>query len=105
MVPIGTVCPRVVFSGILRDFPESRLSLGATDESRRTQSAIANLGGHREGYSFSLDEVQLGPIVKKHVRAGSANYMAISKPLLGHSFFEGTAFTVDNEAHVLRFAP
>lgn len=47
MVPIGTVCPRVVFSGILRDFPESRLSLGATDESRRTQSAIANLEKRR----------------------------------------------------------
>ncbi len=65
----------------------------------------SGVGGRREGYSFTLDEVQLGPIVKKHVRAGSANYMTISKPLLGHSFFEGTAFTVDNEAQVLRFVP
>lgn len=80
-------------------------ALGLNVPTNSNRSYASGVGGRREGYSFSLDEVQLGPIVKKYVRASSANYMAISKPLLGHSFLEGTAFTVDNEAHVIRFYP
>lgn len=103
----GRECDMILDTGAesvaFSDKAMAALGINVPTNSRRL--IASGVGGHREGYSFSLDEVQLGPIVKKHVRAGSANYMAISKPLLGHSFFEGTAFTVDNEAHVLRFAP
>jgi len=103
----GRECDMILDTGAesvaFSDKAMAALGINVPTNSRRL--IASGVGGHREGYSFSLDEVQLGPVVKKHVRAGSANYMAISKPLLGHSFFEGTAFTVDNEAHVLRFAP
>ena len=103
----GRECDMILDTGAesvaFSDKAMAAIGLNVPVNSRRL--VASGVGGHREGYSFSLDEVQLGPIVKKHVRAGSANYMTISKPLLGHSFFEGTAFTVDNEAHVLRFAP
>jgi clan AA aspartic protease (TIGR02281 family) len=103
----GRECDMILDTGAesvaFSDKALAALGLNVPTNSRRL--IASGVGGHREGYSFTLNEVQLGPIVKKYVRAGSANYMAISKPLLGHSFFEGTAFTVDNEAHVLRFTP
>lgn len=103
----GRECDMILDTGAesvaFSDKALASLGLNVPTNSRRL--IASGVGGHREGYSFTLNEVQLGPITKKYVRAGSANYMSISKPLLGHSFFEGTAFTVDNEAHVLRFAP
>ncbi len=71
----------------------------------RADQTSAGVGGKREGYGFSLEEVQLGSVVKNRVRASMAGYSAIPKPLLGYSFLEGTDFVVDNEAKVLRFAP
>ncbi len=94
-----TGAANVVFSD------KSMGALGLNVPIHSSRQTSAGVGGKREGYGFSLDEVQLGSVVKNRVRASMAGYSAIPKPLLGYSFLEGTDFVVDNEAKVIRFAP
>lgn len=103
----GRECEMIFDTGAANiNFSDKTLAaLGVNVPINSNRQLSMGVGGHREGYGFSLDEVQLGSVVKNRVRASMASYSAISKPLLGYSFLEGTDFVVDNEASVLRFAP
>jgi clan AA aspartic protease (TIGR02281 family) len=103
----GRECEMIFDTGAANiNFSDKSLAaLGVNVPINSRRQLSVGVGGNREGYGFSLEEVQLGSVVKNHVRASMASYSAISKPLLGYSFLEGTDFVVDNEANVLRFAP
>ncbi len=103
----GRECEMIFDTGAANiNFSDKSLAaLGVNVPINSRRQLSMGVGGNREGYGFSLDEVQLGGVVKNHVRASMASYSTISKPLLGYSFLEGTDFVVDNEANVLRFAP
>ena len=103
----GRECEMIFDTGAANiNFSDKTLAaLGVNVPINSRRQLSTGVGGNREGYGFSLDEVQLGGVVKNHVRASMASYSTISKPLLGYSFLEGTDFVVDNEANVLRFAP
>ncbi len=84
---------------------KSMAAIGINVPVNSRKQIAAGVGGKREGYGFSLDEVVLGSVVKNKVRAGMAAYSTFPKPLLGASFLEGTDFIIDNENHVIRFLP
>jgi len=103
----GRECEMIFDTGAANvNFSDKTLAaLGVNVPINSRRQLSMGVGGHREGYGFSLDEVQLGPVTRNHVRASMASYSTIPKPLLGFSFLEGTDFIVDNETSVLRFNP
>ncbi|MCC6978640.1 MAG: retroviral-like aspartic protease family protein [Candidatus Melainabacteria bacterium] len=103
----GRECEMIFDTGAANvNFSDKTLAaLGVNVPINSRRQLSSGVGGNREGYGFSLDEVQMGSVVKNHVRASMASYSTIPKPLLGFSFLEGTDFIVDNESSVLRFWP
>ncbi|MBA3857078.1 MAG: hypothetical protein C0507_09255 [Cyanobacteria bacterium PR.3.49] len=103
----GRECEMIFDTGAANvNFSDKTLAaLGVNVPINSRRQLSSGVGGNREGYGFTLDEVQMGSVVKNHVRASMASYSTIPKPLLGFSFLEGTDFIVDNESSVLRFSP
>jgi clan AA aspartic protease (TIGR02281 family) len=61
------------------------------------------LGGLRQAYGFSVDSLQLGPIVKKNTQATVMLDSQFPAPLFGQSFLTGLTYTIDPLRKVIRF--
>jgi predicted aspartyl protease len=51
---------------------------------------------------FTVDRMQLGPIIKKDVNVSVIDNSAIPYPLLGNSFVHDLRMDIDNDNHKLR---
>lgn len=73
----------------------------------RPTNAIKGLsvgvGGQRQSYIFEIDNMSLGPIERKRVRATCSVHSKMGKPLLGRSFLAGLRFTIDPKAKLIHF--
>ncbi|MBI1269677.1 hypothetical protein GC174_04510 [bacterium] len=61
------------------------------------------VGGKRVGYSFLVDSIQLGPVLRKNVHCSMVLHSDFPRPLLGQTFLKGLKYTIDPSRNVIRF--
>ncbi len=61
------------------------------------------VGGTKEGYHFTIDTIQLGPVTKRNVSATVMLHADFPKPLLGQPFLSDLKYEIDSSRNVLRF--
>ena len=81
-----------------------QLGLSVPDDARKMKHV--GVGGSSDGYTFSIEELRLGPIIQRSptvsVMLGNESFMG-SEGLLGMEFFRSWRYTIDNKNQCLRF--
>lgn len=65
---------------------------------------VNGIAGVTSGVYGVIDRIQLGPIDRRDLRVGATDNAAMSKPLLGQSFFEGWQYTIDRHARLVKIS-
>jgi len=101
----GTECPMYFDTGaggvVFSQMAAASVGLHIPSDARPVQSG--GVGGVAFGYQFEVDRLELGPVVKTHLPVTVLMTGGPPLPLLGQPFFHDRRFTIDNEAHVIKF--
>lgn len=85
-------------------FADRHLALcGLNRPTRARSNKSRGVGGSREGYSFYVKSMSLGPIKRKNVRCALIINSRFSKPLLGQTFLQGLKYTINPSRNVIIF--
>jgi clan AA aspartic protease (TIGR02281 family) len=74
-----------------------QLGLSVPEDAQKT--AIRGVGGERSAYLMTLDELRVGPVVK---RGFQVTVVDSGDGLLGQDFFSDWRFTIDNTNHLIK---
>jgi clan AA aspartic protease (TIGR02281 family) len=77
------------------------LGINVADEAET--SLGSGVGGAITGRYTTLNSISLGPVQQRDFRVGVSDLNHSPYPLLGHDFFEGHRFSVDEDRHVIHF--
>ena len=101
----GRECEMILDTGadtvVFADRHLLQYGLSRPTEARNAKSG--GVGGVRDGFSFKLDKMVLGPIIKKNVDCTLVLNSRFSRPLLGQSFLKGLIYTIDPSQKVVIF--
>jgi clan AA aspartic protease (TIGR02281 family) len=76
------------------------LGLSVPDDAQRGMDQ--GIAGVTASSRFTVDRMQLGPIIKNDVNVSVIDNSAIPYPLLGNSFIQDLRMDIDNDSHQLR---
>jgi predicted aspartyl protease len=93
-----TGSPTCLFSKATAD----SLGLVVPPDAQRVMSG--GIGARSVAYQFTVNRIELGGIQKTNLQITVMETGGPPLPLLGQSFFQDRHYTVDNDAHVIKFA-
>ena len=77
------------------------LGINVADEAQTVLGS--GVGGAVTGRYTTLGSLTLGPVQQRDFKVGVSDLNHSPYPLLGHDFFEGHRFSVDEDRHVIHF--
>ena len=77
--------------------------LGQSIPSDAKMVMASGVGGNTRGFQFRADRIELGAVMKTNVEVVVIESPSPPLPLLGQEFFKDKRFSIDNDAHVIRF--